>query len=417
MGGTRPPRPSRPSCAPAPGGRCRPTGLRTAPCALCAPRCGRSLILRVRGPEADDLLQDVWTIFYQRWRRWEHRPEMEAVGRQARAELPVPHLPVRGDGPPAEGAARGRDARSGGAAARRAPTPSCGRAEAGRCLELARRLLRPEPSSTCCSPSWPACRPARSRETLGVSESVVDHRFRGALARLRARLLPKARARGGGAMPDAALWRTLLREWGAASRRPRGGPPSVAAARRSRRPAAGLFAELEEVLLLWRELRGPASAAPRAPIRERRLDAPGPARPSGLLGGRVPPRGRDAGRRARVRLRDPLRAVRHRPQRVERGGGRAPPGPSLAAGARPVRGRDAPAPGRPAHALSARRSSGRRRSPPRPSGDPGSRVRGNVALVVSPPSARTTAITSRQIRRWLGERERTSRRPRSRKKE
>ena len=40
--------------------------------------------------------------------------------------------------------------------------------------------------------------PAREiARALGVSESVVDHRFRGALARLRARLLPKAGAQRG----------------------------------------------------------------------------------------------------------------------------------------------------------------------------------------------------------------------------
>ncbi len=55
-------------------------------------------------------------------------------------------------------------------------------------------------------------------------------------------------------MPELILWRTLRREWEAVSRGPapafrRGGPPFPTT-------AAGLFAELEEVLLLWRELRG-----------------------------------------------------------------------------------------------------------------------------------------------------------------
>src|SRR5882672_7755046 len=36
------------------------------------------LTLLVSRPSVDDLMQDVWTVFFQRWQRWEHLPEMEA---------------------------------------------------------------------------------------------------------------------------------------------------------------------------------------------------------------------------------------------------------------------------------------------------------------------------------------------------
>lgn len=56
-------------------------------------------------------------------------------------------------------------------------------------------------------------------------------------------------------MPEAVLWRELAQDWQAVLCEPvagpafrRGGPPFPAT-------AAGLFAELEEILLLWRELR------------------------------------------------------------------------------------------------------------------------------------------------------------------
>src|SRR5262245_5443791 len=88
-----------------------------------------------------------------------------------------------------------------------------------------------------------------------------------------------------------------------------------------------------------------APPAPRAPFRESGVDAPGPPRPPRVLGRGVPARGRDARRGPRARLRDPLRALRGRAQRVEPGRGREPTEPRARGGARPVRGGDATPPG------------------------------------------------------------------------
>jgi len=163
--------------------------------ALYAPAVRAFVALRVRGPEADDLVQDVWTIFYQRWRRWEHRAEMEAA--QARPVLSflyrTCHFAVMGhrrrkhlEEPPPETA----DGQAGEERVLRG-------AEAGRCLELARRILPAEELDVLLAKlaGVPAREIARAQ---GVTESVVDHRFRGGLARLRARLRPPSRARRAG---------------------------------------------------------------------------------------------------------------------------------------------------------------------------------------------------------------------------
>jgi RNA polymerase sigma factor (sigma-70 family) len=160
--------------------------------ALYAPAVRAFVALRVRGPEAEDLVQDVWTIFYERWRRWEHRPEMEAA--EARPVLSflyrTCHFAVMGHRrrtPREEPAAEIEDGRSGEESLVRD-------AEAGRCLELARRILPPAELDVLLAKlaSVPAREIARA---LGITESAVDHRFRGGLARLRARLRPRSRTR------------------------------------------------------------------------------------------------------------------------------------------------------------------------------------------------------------------------------
>ncbi len=148
--------------------------------------------LRVRGPEADDVVQDVWTIFYQRFRRWEHRPEMDAE--DAKPVLSFLYRTCRfaviGHRRKALSAAK-LDEATGPRTAADAPWRE---AEAGRCLELARRLLSHEELDVLLAKL--AGVPAREiARATGVTESVVDHRFRRGLGRLRARLGPKAAPR------------------------------------------------------------------------------------------------------------------------------------------------------------------------------------------------------------------------------
>jgi RNA polymerase sigma factor (sigma-70 family) len=158
--------------------------------ALYAPSVRAWLLLRVRGTEAEDLVQDVWTIFYHRWRRWEQRPGMDEP--EARPVLSflyrTCHFALKGHRRKArlEGAMEA-DVADGQAGAERLLLG----VEAGRCLDLARRVLRPEEMDVLLAKL--AGVPAREiAETLGVTESVVDHRFRNALGRVRTRL-----ARGG----------------------------------------------------------------------------------------------------------------------------------------------------------------------------------------------------------------------------
>ncbi len=56
-------------------------------------------------------------------------------------------------------------------------------------------------------------------------------------------------------MPEPILWRELTREWKASLRGAEAGPAFRPGGPPSPTTAAGLFAELEEILLLWRELR------------------------------------------------------------------------------------------------------------------------------------------------------------------
>lgn len=153
--------------------------------------------MRLQPEEAEDLCQDVWLIFHHRWRRWEFRPEMEAPG--ARPVLSflyrTAHFVLQGyrrrRATRGEQPLEGVEAESGVGADRLQSE-----VEAGRCLDLARRLCRPEeldvllPKLT----GVPAREIARG---LGVTEAVVDHRFRNALARIKAELTPRRRVRDG----------------------------------------------------------------------------------------------------------------------------------------------------------------------------------------------------------------------------
>lgn len=153
--------------------------------------------MRLSTSEADDLFQDVWVIFHHRWRRWEFRPEMEAPGarpvlsflyrtahfvlqghrrrQRARAEAPLEGVEPKGD----------------------SGVPELHRElEAGRCLDLARRVCPPEELDVL----LPKLAGVAAREigrTLGVTESVVDHRFRNALTRIKEGLAPRASVRDG----------------------------------------------------------------------------------------------------------------------------------------------------------------------------------------------------------------------------
>jgi DNA-directed RNA polymerase specialized sigma24 family protein len=153
--------------------------------------------MRLQTGESEDLCQDVWLIFHHRWRRWEFRPEMEAPG--ARPVLSflyrTAHFVLQGHR--RRQAARGEQPLEGVE-----PESEAGadrlqvEVEAGRCLNLARRLCPPVELDVLLPKlsGVPAREIARG---LGVTEAVVDHRFRNALARIKAKLAPHRPARRG----------------------------------------------------------------------------------------------------------------------------------------------------------------------------------------------------------------------------
>jgi len=154
---------------------------------------------RVSISTADDLMQDVWLVFHHRWQRWEFPPAMEADTarpvlsflfrtchfvlrgyqrrRELRGEIPSDVLEAADGSKGAERVERG--------------------AEAGRALRLAQRLCTPEERDVLLAKL--AGMPAREiADTLGLTQSTVDHRFRAAVARLKTRLASRpARAKGG----------------------------------------------------------------------------------------------------------------------------------------------------------------------------------------------------------------------------
>ena len=156
--------------------------------ALYAPLVLAWLRLRVPRADAEDLQQDVWMILYDRWKRWEFRPEMEAPG--ARPILSflfrTCHFVLRGH---ARRAAARAERPLETAREARAPEDRQSALELGRCLDLARRICPVEEQEVLAAKlsGVPAREIAR---TLAVSEASVDHRFRSAIARLRRRLEP-----------------------------------------------------------------------------------------------------------------------------------------------------------------------------------------------------------------------------------
>jgi RNA polymerase sigma factor (sigma-70 family) len=158
--------------------------------------------VRVAPESADDLFQDVWTIFYNRWRRWEMLPEMLVP--EAKPVLSflfrTSHFVLIGHR--RQGAARQQDSLEEVDLpdGQSSPERIHQRLELGRCLALARKLCPQEEIDVLLAKL--AGVPAREiARTLQVSEPVVDHRFRNAIARLRQQVGPR---RGKGGAPSHA---------------------------------------------------------------------------------------------------------------------------------------------------------------------------------------------------------------------
>jgi RNA polymerase sigma factor (sigma-70 family) len=158
-----------------------------------APTVRAWLALRRSAAEVDDLAQDVWTVFYRRWLEWEFRPEMEAA--EARPVLSflfrTSHLVLKGhqrqrqQGPTAS--VEEHDVPDGGRTAR----DTIRAIDATTLLDLARRQCSAEELDVLLA-RLAGLSLRETAQALSISEAMVDHRYRAAVARLRARLNPEA---------------------------------------------------------------------------------------------------------------------------------------------------------------------------------------------------------------------------------
>ena len=150
----------------------------------------RSWLAVRAGDAADDLFQDVWTIFYRRCREWEHRADLD--DEEARPVLSflfrTCHLTLRAhrrllehraaqpldtvEDPLVDGQSRALEA-----------------VQLGECLTAARAHCSDDETAVLTAKL--AGVPAREiARTLRLTEAAVDHRFRRAVARIREALAP-----------------------------------------------------------------------------------------------------------------------------------------------------------------------------------------------------------------------------------
>lgn len=147
------------------------------------------LAFRVEGAAVDDLAQDVWLIFYSRFRRWEFGTEMES--REAR---PVLSFLFRTCQFVARGHQRlARSRKNDPLEEKHERVAAAGSEtllrdlEAARALSLARRIC-PEEELDVLLAKLAGMSAREVATTLSITEAVVDHRYRDALKRLRSKL-------------------------------------------------------------------------------------------------------------------------------------------------------------------------------------------------------------------------------------
>jgi len=143
------------------------------------------LLVRVPRDQAEDLFQEVWTTFLVRWRDWDFREDL-AIS-EARPVLSFlfqtalfmwkGHLRKHGRCEPLpeeemEPAVH---------------TQMDARVELGRCLDLAAKICTSEEIEVLVA-RLTGLSGAEIAQALGISEAVVDHRYRDAIGRLRRHL-------------------------------------------------------------------------------------------------------------------------------------------------------------------------------------------------------------------------------------
>lgn len=149
------------------------------------------IAMRAGPGHVDDLFQDVWMIFFRRWQGWQFLPEMEAEGAKPVLSFlfRTCHLMLQGHRrkqqakPQQDVEAVDVPDASGGAA------QMIEQIELGRCLKLAREICPHEELDVLLAKLSGV--PTREiAQAMKMSEPVVDHKFRDAVARLKERLAP-----------------------------------------------------------------------------------------------------------------------------------------------------------------------------------------------------------------------------------
>lgn len=168
---------------------------------LYAPVVRGWLAVSVKTAEVDDLFQDIWIVFYRRWQQWQFLPEMEEpdarpvasfLYRTFRFALEGHRRRASNTPEPLETVEVPDDLRS--------SDKMLQQLEVGRCIELARSVCTRQELDILLAKL--AGIPGRDiARTLSISESVVDHGFRNAIARLQKRMKkpgsPKPKAKNG----------------------------------------------------------------------------------------------------------------------------------------------------------------------------------------------------------------------------
>ncbi len=148
----------------------------------------RWLLMRAPRDQADDLFQEIWSTFFLRWRNWRFREEVAAE--EARPVLSFlfrtasfawkGHRRKQRSSEPLDGIAALEDGID-------------RRLQLGRCLKLASEICSEEEVEVIVA-RLSGLSGAEVAQALNISEAVADHRYRGAVARLRRRLGQKVTA-------------------------------------------------------------------------------------------------------------------------------------------------------------------------------------------------------------------------------
>ena len=147
------------------------------------------LTVLVDSATADDLAQDVWTVFYSRWQRWQFTAEMEAP--EARPVLSflyrTCHFVLSGYRKRQVFRAYSELTEAEEGRVAQGPERLTRRVQLGQCLEKARAVCPPEELDVLLA-KLSGMSLEETARSLNITTAVVDHRFRNAVARLQKEL-------------------------------------------------------------------------------------------------------------------------------------------------------------------------------------------------------------------------------------